>query len=360
MPNNGRRPRILFLSHSHVFGPFRVGSHHYARTLARSGADVVHLSTPISLAHRVTRRVSRAASSAVPRRPFVDADGVTHVVPRTVLPRPLGRFRVARELEHQHIRTDFDTVLIDQPLLWDDTVRTLGRRLVYRPTDLYPHGVKYRTQRQIVATADGVIATSSEVLKGIGSISIPALILENGVDASRFASESTNSRPAICVYVGALDGRFDWQQVDAWARAHPAVRFVIAGPVAPSAAPVADNVELIGPVPYDALPDLLTGAQVGLIPLSEDPLNSGRSPMKLHEYLAAGLAVVASATPVIQHDASSGLFTYRGRAEAEAALQRALALDSPNTAGARRAMAESWEAKTDVLSSFVRKLRPFI
>ncbi len=46
--------RILFLSHTHAFGPFRVGSHHYARTLARGGAEVVHLSTPLSPAHRAT------------------------------------------------------------------------------------------------------------------------------------------------------------------------------------------------------------------------------------------------------------------------------------------------------------------
>ena len=44
--------RILFLSHSHPFGAFRVGSHHYARVLSERGADVVHLSTPISLIHR--------------------------------------------------------------------------------------------------------------------------------------------------------------------------------------------------------------------------------------------------------------------------------------------------------------------
>ena len=32
--------RILFLSHSHPFGAFRVGSHHYARVLAARGADL--------------------------------------------------------------------------------------------------------------------------------------------------------------------------------------------------------------------------------------------------------------------------------------------------------------------------------
>lgn len=355
--------RILFLSHSHDFGPFRVGSHHYARTLARGGAEVVHLSTPISLAHRGLGRVSSDVEALVPRGPHRDADGVTHLVPRTALPRPYGPFLVARELARHGIEPRFDTVLIDQPLLWDDSVRALSPRLVYRPTDLYPSGVKARRQSEIVGAADGVVATSAEVLRTLGALGIPTLVLENGVDASRFIvspadSAHTADRPAVCVYVGALDGRFDWEQLDAWARARPDVRFVVAGPVTAPAVAVPGNVDPIGPVAYDALPDLLHGARVGLLPLSDDPLNSGRSPMKLYEYLAAGLAVVSRETPVIRSDERTGLFTYAGRGDAEAALDRALRHPSPNGAGAQRAAGESWEAKTDALTRFLQEL-PF-
>lgn len=345
--------RILFLSHSHAFGPFRVGSHHYARTLARGGAEVVHLSTPISLAHRVMGRVNRGAAAAVPRGPHRDADGVTHLVPRTVLPRPYGRFRVERELARQGIDPAFDAVLIDQPLLWDASVRALSRRLVYRPTDLYPSGVKAERQRQILAAADGVVATSSEVLRGLGPLEIPTLVLENGVDAARFASLDAAPRLDACVYVGALDGRFDWGRMDAWARAHPQVRFAVAGPGAAPPIAVPANVELLGPVPYDALPALLQSARVGLLPLSDDPLNAGRSPMKLYEYLAAGLAVVARETPVIRPDEHAGLFAYTGSDEAESALERALRHPSPNVAGVQRAAAESWEAKSEAMTAFL-------
>ncbi|QEV99025.1 glycosyltransferase family 1 protein [Microbacterium caowuchunii] len=352
--------RILFLAHSHAFGAFRVGSHHYARTLARAGADVVHLSTPISLAHRVAGRVSADAASSVPRGAHRDADGVTHLVPRTALPRPYGRFRVVRELTRQGIGLEFDAVLIDQPLLWDESVRTLSRRLVYRPTDLYPAGVKTRLQQRILTAADGVVATSSEVLRGLGPLDVPALVLGNGVDAARFAppADVNADRPPVCVYVGALDARFDWQQVDAWARAHPDVRFAVAGPSAPPPISLPSNVDLLGPVPYPALPALLQGARVGLLPLSDDPLNAGRSPMKLYEYLGAGLATVARETPVIRPDDGAGLYTYRDREGADAVLRRALAHASPNVAGVQRAASESWQAKTDDLTAFLGSLPP--
>lgn len=347
--------RVLFLSHSHAFGPFRVGSHHYARALAQAGADVVHLSTPISLAHRVTGRVDSAAP--VPVGAHRDEVGVLHIVPRTTLPAPYGAFRVGRELSRLGIPLGFDAVLLDQPLLWDDTVRQLAPRLVYRPTDAYPSGVKNRLQQRILCAADGVVATSDNVLRGLGALTCPSLVIENGVDAARFTPPVTQPRPATCVYIGALDARFDGSQVDAWARAHPSVRFVIAGPV-PTPAPMepAANVELLGPVAYEDLPALLESARVGLLPLSDDPLNAGRSPMKLYEYLAAGLAVVARETPVITSAEEAGLFTYAGSGDAEAAFRRALDYPTPNQAGMQRAARESWTLKSRQLWSFVEAL----
>ncbi len=345
--------RILLLSHSHAFGPFRVGSHHYARTLAESGAEVVHLSTPVSLAHRVTGRIDAHTLATLPRGPMRDEASVTHLVPRTIAPVPYGRFRVDRELRRHGIAERFDAVLIDQPLLWHESVRALTGRLVYRPTDMYPDGVKHAQQQRIVAAADAVIATSSAVLRALGDLTLPTLVIENGVDAERFtASSAGGARELLCVYVGALDGRFDWNQLGAWARQHPDVRFIVAGP-GQAPASLTSNVEMLGAVDYDQLPALLQRARVGLLPLSDDPLNAGRSPMKLYEYLAAGTAVVTRETPVLRADAVSGVYTYRDGADADAALRSALAHPSPNIAGMRRAAAESWGAKTAQLQRFV-------
>jgi teichuronic acid biosynthesis glycosyltransferase TuaH len=350
--------RILSLSHSHAFGAFRVGSHHYARELALLGSDVVHVSTPISRPHVALGRISASEEAAVPRGPHRDADGVTHLVPRTVLPAPYGRFSIARELSQHRIATSFDAVLIDQPLLWERSVRSLSTTLVYRPTDLYPAGVKQRLQQRIVAAADGVIATSSEVLRGLGAIHQPSLVLTNGVDAARFNLPPSDSdpRPPVCVYVGALDARFDWEQVASWARARPDIRFVLAGPMPASPPEVPSNVDLVGAVPYSELPALLHGARVGLLPLSDDPLNAGRSPMKLYEYLAAGLAVVARETPVIAGDASAGVLTYTGAGDAVDVLNRGVEHPSPNTAGEARALSESWSTKTARMTAFVQHL----
>lgn len=350
--------RVLFLSHTHLFGAFRVGSHHYARELARLGAEVVHLSTPISVAHRVTGRVPKTVVDSVPRHPFRDDDGVTHIVPRSVLPRPWGAFRVARALTRAGIEARFDAVLIDQPLLWDNTVRGLSDTLVYRPTDLYPDGLKRALQERVLASADAVVATSGAVLRDLGHVTLPSLVIENGVDLDAFTDATTDAetRPTVCVYVGALDARFDWQQVRAWATAHPDIRFTVAGPHAAPHTPLPDNVELVGPVPYADLPRLLHGARVGLLPLSDDPSNEGRSPMKLYEYLAAGLAVVSRGTPGIRADTEAGIHTYDSPETADAALTSALRRPSPNLAGRRAAEYHTWAAKAGELATFLAGL----
>lgn len=350
--------RLLFLSHSHAFSSFRVGSHHYAREFARRGVEVVHLSTPISQVHRRIGRISRSEEAKVPRGLHRDVDGVTHVVPRTTLPVPYGRFSVAGELAREGIHSTFDAVLIDQPLLWDDSVHSLSERLVYRPTDLYPSGVKNRIQRSIVAAADGVVTTSAEVLRALGDVRLPSLVIGNGVDTAHFAPPAgrDEERPGVCVYVGALDARFDWKQLAGWAGTRPNVRFVVAGPSPAPPDGLPSNVDLVGAVEYHALPELLASARVGMLPLSEDPLNAGRSPMKLHEYLAAGLAVVARETPVIRADDATGLFTYSGSDDDGRVLDRAFAHPSPNIAGVRRAERESWTAKTAELAEFLRSL----
>jgi glycosyltransferase involved in cell wall biosynthesis len=346
--------RILFVSHTDPFGPFRIGSHHLAAGLARAGHDVTHLSTPISLAHLASRRISRAKAAATPAD-SIGADGVRYLVPRTVLPAGVGRFRVARHLARLGLAR-FDLVLVDQPLLWSPSLRGIADRLVYRPTDEYPDGLKARLQRGILNHADGVIATSGEVLRRLGPLTVPSIVIVNGVDVERFRFSGGGPRGNVCVYVGAFDARFDWTQTIAWAAEHPTWRFVLAGPAGTPPSPPPANVELLGAVPYDELPAVLAEARVGLLPLSDDPLNRGRSPMKLYEYLASGLATVSRETAVIHSDAAAGVYTYEDASGAAEALHDAMRHPSPNSAGAHRASSESWTAKCGVLLEFAASL----
>ncbi|MDT3346308.1 glycosyltransferase family protein [Microbacterium aquilitoris] len=342
--------RILFVSHTDSHGIFRVGSHHLSAELARLGHDVVHLSTPISMVHRVLGRVPRSRARATPSDE-VDASGVRHIVPRTLLPAGIGTFSVATELRRRRLDR-FDLVLVDQPLMWHQSVRELADIVVYRPTDEYPRGMKAGLQRDALHHVDGVIATSVEVLRGLGDVRVPAIVVPNGVDTARF-TETNGTRAETCVYAGALDRRFDWGQVARWAGAHRDVRFELIGPLTGEPPTLPDNVAVLGALPYDELPARFAAARVGLLPLSDDPGNAGRSPMKLYEYLASGLNVVSRRTPVIASDPSNGVYTYADEAEAQSALQAALERREPNGSGAQLAQSHSWTAKVAAILTFV-------
>ena len=75
--------------------------------------------------------------------------------------------------------------------------------------------------------------------------------------------------------------------------------------------------------------------------------------MKLYEYLAAGLAVVARETPGIRESSDLGIEVYDDDRGADAALERALGHPSPNHAGMDAASSASWERKTDSLEDFL-------
>ena len=114
----------------------------------------------------------------------------------------------------------------------------------------------------------------------------------------------------------------DWHRLDLVVEAltDPALRsaclvLVGAGPAeaalraAAARCDVAARVHLTGPRPHDAIPGLLAAFDVGLVP----SINPYASPLKLHEYMAAGLACVAPNQPnlreVLTHERDALLVT---------------------------------------------------
>jgi glycosyltransferase involved in cell wall biosynthesis len=60
------------------------------------------------------------------------------------------------------------------------------------------------------------------------------------------------------------------------------------------------NVHLLGWRPYEELPACCKGFDVALLPFKIDELTLAANPLKLREYLAAGLPVVSSALPEVE------------------------------------------------------------
>lgn len=364
--------RVMFASHTAQSGVFRVGSHHLAREFARAGHDVTHVSTPVSLLHlaKIREANMRLRFRAAATSPSKDAIGVHHVVPQIAAP-PLRLRGAMGHVNMSHPAKGWghllrlregpiDVLFVDQPQFADLLPILNPSMVVYRPTDAHFDAPTRALELRTLARSHAVVATSRSVLDEVTREhkDLPSLVLENGVEFDRFRLDGARTRRGA-VYVGALDARFDWDALREMAVGAPSETFRIGGPrteSVPSNLPA--NVELLGAVPYDRVPELLASAAVGLLPLSDHPGNAGRSPMKFFEYLAAGLAVVATASEELSSRKAPGVSLYGGSVSASDAFRSArTAHGTLGDEGVEFARNFDWSKRMRLLESFVMDLR---
>jgi glycosyltransferase involved in cell wall biosynthesis len=117
------------------------------------------------------------------------------------------------------------------------------------------------------------------------------------------------------------------------------------------------NVHLLGRRPYGLLPAYCKGFDVALIPYLESDQLVYRNPIKLREYLAAGLPVVSTPVPEVERY-SDWCARVESAGEMVAAVESALAGDSPERRAERSlSMAdETWEARAAKVAETVDAL----
>jgi glycosyltransferase involved in cell wall biosynthesis len=96
---------------------------------------------------------------------------------------------------------------------------------------------------------------------------------------------------------------------------------------------------------------VLRGADAALIPYALNELTASIFPMKVYEYLAAGLPVVA--TPLPSLDGVEGVVTAADADSTLACLEELLAGDSPDVRAARSELASghSWDVRVDEIAA---------
>lgn len=125
----------------------------------------------------------------------------------------------------------------------------------------------------------------------------------SSVDVAHFApragreERSDLPRPRLGFF-GVIDERLDIGLIAALAAAEPAWNIVMVGPVVkidPAILPRASNLHWLGQQPYAALPALVQGWQLCLLPFALNAATRFISPTKTLEYMAAEKPVVSTA-----------------------------------------------------------------
>jgi glycosyltransferase involved in cell wall biosynthesis len=268
-----------------------------ARTLAAAGHDV-HIVAPGGTGEDADVH-------------FHDLGASTDPGLRNLFARLRAANRLARSLRadayHLH-----DSELIPLALL----LRLTGRRVVYDAHEDTPREViAMHPERPLIGRLLSLVWTVAE---RIGSLSGNAVVAATPSIASRFPRRKTVvvrnfpttadtvafaggphvERPANVVYLGGVTMiRGAYEMAAAIVRVRePSARLVLAGRF--DVAVEGERIEVLGWLPRDGVAAVLREARVGLLVLHPVRAHLESLPIKLFEYLAAGIPVVASDFPL--------------------------------------------------------------
>jgi teichuronic acid biosynthesis glycosyltransferase TuaH len=225
-----------------------------------------------------------------------------------------------------------------------------------------------RRERLRLHTADVVVAVSQSLADRWAQSASTVVVIPNGCDTAHYGSvdDAPESTPItlpepIAGFVGHLSDRIDLGMLESVAATGSSLLLV--GPrqltfdlERMTALLARDNVQWVGPQPFEALPGLMRRITVGLTPYTDSDFNRSSDPLKTLEYLAAGRAAVVTDLPSARR-IPAGLVevcaTPRDFAEKTVSLLAGAA--DPALAEERRAYArtQNWEARA---LDFVRLL----
>lgn len=318
---------------------YKIGSHHYAHQFLNQGCSVCWIANPVSPWHRFSRSYKKYASELDEKyrawfRGGIQEGRLLAYAPLTLLPfgnnAILNREFVLRNTLRLTLpplgsylkRKNFSSVSI----LWFTNPVMSGlldivehRCAVFRIADdlsafkNIPATIR-KQEELLVERADVVFVTAKTILDRFASGASGKIhYLPNGVDfaffhgADRALPEAYNDIPSPrAVYVGAISDWFNLEMVRRAAEQSKDISFVLIGEprIDLSKLSAMKNIFILGGKAYGDIPAYLKNADVGMIPFKKSALVQSINPIKLYEYMACGLPVVASRWKTLE-DANS-------------------------------------------------------
>jgi len=245
-------------------------------------------------------------------------------------------------------------------------------QLIYYCVDEYTafSGVASRSlaemEEQLMRKSDLVIVSADRLFQSKARINSNTVLIRHGVDFNHFRKtldpdtmvpeEIRNLPRPVIGFFGLIADWVDLELIAAVAKRFPNGSVVMVGKSTTDTKVLEQepNIHLLGRKTYESLPGYCKGFDVALMPFRINELTLNANPLKVREYLAAGLPVVSTAIPEVEVLGLCRIGTDRESFVREVEI----ALQEPGPSGERseRVRSESWDARVDELRGYLSQL----
>ena len=218
-------------------------------------------------------------------------------------------------------------------------------------------------ERDLLERADCFVAVSEVLQRKLDSYGKESLLLTHGVDSDTWKCKDRSfewpsgvTQP-VALFWGVVDKRLDSGFVRALATQLGNGSIVFVGPQQDPDPEIArlPNVHLLPGVPVTELPKMASAAACLIMPYSDSDVTRAMQPLKLKEYLATGLPVVARKLPSTSQWGDACDLASTSEAFAQMVCDRINTGVLESQVVARQRLAhEGWDAKATAFWDFVR------
>ena len=317
--------------------PIQVGSHKYARLFNHDGYSVFSIShnthifqiikkspNNIELINSWRSGVRRTKEGILCYTPFTVFPYTNFPILDTILcARNALRLCIPslKSILRNHGFNAVDVIFMNNIHLFSIINIVNHRKLVCRISDRIegfpnmPRTIR-DTQKEVIKTADIVFATTVDLFSMAKMYNPNVFHLPNGVDSNFIINkdivyekpqEFSNIKNPIVIYVGAIGDWFDFQAYKFILANLKDISFVMLGPITginsryflkriEKLERKYANFFYLGPKQHKEIQNFLIHSDVAIIPFVVNDFTDNINPVKLFEYVACGLPVIASKT----------------------------------------------------------------